>query len=241
MTFIENVDFTEREAYIARQIIKEIRMRLLFLVDVGLDYLTLDRAAGSLSGGEAQRIRLATQVGSGLMGVLYVLDEPSVGLHPRDNNRLLATLERLRDLGNTVIVVEHDEDAMRRADHILDIGPGAGVHGGRVVGQGKLEDIMRSEESLTGQYQPRKIHTGAGGPKKRKPFLPEGQGSQTAQSEGHRCTNTTGDPDLCHRGVRFRKEYPGGGYNLPPADAVPAREPYAARSAPGDSGHGPDR
>jgi excinuclease ABC subunit A len=152
MTFIENVDFTEREAYIARQIIKEIRMRLLFLVDVGLDYLTLDRAAGSLSGGEAQRIRLATQVGSGLMGVLYVLDEPSVGLHPRDNNRLLATLERLRDLGNTVIVVEHDEDAMRRADHILDIGPGAGVHGGRVVGQGKLEDIMRSEESLTGQY-----------------------------------------------------------------------------------------
>ena len=152
LEFLEQIDFTEREAYIARQIIKEIRERLLFLINVGLDYLTLDRPSGSLSGGEAQRIRLATQVGSGLMGVLYVLDEPSVGLHPRDNSRLLATLERLRDLGNTVIVVEHDEDAMRRADHILDIGPGAGVHGGRVVAQGKLEDIERSEESLTGQY-----------------------------------------------------------------------------------------
>ncbi len=149
---LEKIDFTEREEYIARQILKEIRARLLFLVNVGLDYLTLDRPAGSLSGGEAQRIRLATQVGSGLVGVLYVLDEPSVGLHPRDNDRLLSTLERLRDLGNTVIVVEHDEDAIRRADHILDIGPGAGVHGGQVVAQGKLEDIVRSEESLTGQY-----------------------------------------------------------------------------------------
>jgi len=152
LEFLERIDFTERELLIARQILKEIRERLMFLVNVGLDYLTLDRPSGSLSGGEAQRIRLATQVGSGLMGVLYVLDEPSVGLHPRDNNRLLNTLERLRDLGNTVIVVEHDEDAMRRADHILDIGPRAGVHGGRVVAQGKLEDILRSEESLTGQY-----------------------------------------------------------------------------------------
>lgn len=149
---LERIDFTEREGLIARQILKEIRERLQFLSNVGLDYLTLDRASGSLSGGEAQRIRLATQVGSGLMGVLYVLDEPSVGLHPRDNNRLLTTLERLRDLGNTVIVVEHDEDTMRRADHILDIGPAAGVHGGRVVAQGQLEDILRSEESLTGQY-----------------------------------------------------------------------------------------
>lgn len=149
---LDRTDFTEREAYIAQRIIKEIRQRLLFLVDVGLDYLTLDRPSGSLSGGEAQRIRLATQVGSGLMGVLYVLDEPSIGLHPRDNGRLLTTLEKLRDLGNTVIVVEHDEEAIRRADHIVDIGPGAGVNGGRVVAQGRLEDIMNSEESLTGQY-----------------------------------------------------------------------------------------
>ncbi len=149
---LDTIDFTERENHIARQVIKEIRERLTFLANVGLEYLTLDRAAGSLSGGEAQRIRLATQVGSGLVGVLYVLDEPSVGLHPRDNNRLLSTLERLRDIGNTVIVVEHDEDTMRRADHILDIGPGAGVRGGRVVAQGTLQDIMDSEESLTGQY-----------------------------------------------------------------------------------------
>ncbi|NLV17838.1 MAG: excinuclease ABC subunit UvrA [Syntrophomonadaceae bacterium] len=152
LEFLQTIDFTEREAQIARLIIKEIRERLLFLVNVGLDYLTLDRNAGSLSGGEAQRIRLATQVGSGLVGVLYVLDEPSVGLHPRDNNRLLSTLERLRDLGNTVIVVEHDEDAMRRADHIVDIGPGAGIHGGWVVAQGSLKDIEGAEESLTGQY-----------------------------------------------------------------------------------------
>ncbi|MGE5397183.1 MAG: excinuclease ABC subunit UvrA [Chitinophagales bacterium] len=150
--FFDELDLTERESIIARQILKEIRERLNFLVNVGLDYLTLDRAAGSLSGGEAQRIRLATQVGSGLVGVLYVLDEPSIGLHPRDNARLLSTLERLRDLGNTVIVVEHDEDAIHHADHIIDIGPGAGVHGGRVVAQGTLHDIMNSQDSLTGQY-----------------------------------------------------------------------------------------
>jgi excinuclease ABC subunit A len=122
------------------------------LIDVGLDYLTLDRKAGSLSGGEAQRIRLATQVGSSLVGVLYVLDEPSIGLHPRDNERLLATLKRLRDLGNTVIVVEHDEDTVRNADHVIDIGPLAGVHGGEIVAQGTVEDILACERSLTGQY-----------------------------------------------------------------------------------------
>ncbi|MGE5404524.1 MAG: excinuclease ABC subunit UvrA [Candidatus Saccharibacteria bacterium] len=152
LNFINNVDFTEREEIIGRQVIKEIRERLNFLVNVGLDYLTLDRSAGTLSGGEAQRIRLATQVGSGLVGVLYVLDEPSIGLHPRDNTRLLTTLERLRDLGNTVIVVEHDEDTIRHADHIVDIGPCAGVNGGRVVAQGNLEAIMKAKESLTGQY-----------------------------------------------------------------------------------------
>ena len=137
---------------IAAKIVKEIGERLGFLVDVGLDYLTLERKADTLSGGEAQRIRLASQIGAGLVGVMYVLDEPSIGLHQRDNDRLLATLTRLRDLGNTVIVVEHDEDAIRLADHVLDIGPGAGVHGGEIVGEGTLADILASPRSLTGDY-----------------------------------------------------------------------------------------
>ena len=137
---------------IAAKIVKEIHERLRFLVDVGLDYLTLDRKADSLSGGEAQRIRLASQIGAGLVGVMYVLDEPSIGLHQRDNERLLGTLVRLRDLGNTVIVVEHDEDAIRQADHIVDIGPGAGVHGGRVIAQGQLADILAAPESATGDF-----------------------------------------------------------------------------------------
>ncbi|HET9189455.1 MAG TPA: excinuclease ABC subunit UvrA, partial [Rudaea sp.] len=137
---------------IAAKIVKEIRERLRFLVDVGLDYLTLDRQADSLSGGEAQRIRLASQIGAGLVGVMYVLDEPSIGLHQRDNERLLGTLTRLRDLGNTVIVVEHDEDAIRAADHIVDIGPGAGVHGGEVVAQGKLKDVLAAKRSQTGDF-----------------------------------------------------------------------------------------
>lgn len=152
LQFFEDLVLNERETYIARQVIKEIKERLRFLVDVGLDYLTLDRAAGTLSGGEAQRIRLATQVGSSLVGVLYVLDEPSIGLHPRDNDRLLATLKRLRDLGNTVVVVEHDEETIKSADHIVDIGPRAGVNGGQVVAQGSLKDIIAEEKSLTGQY-----------------------------------------------------------------------------------------
>ena len=134
------------------RVLKEIRERLKFLVDVGLEYLTLARASGTLSGGESQRIRLASQIGSGLTGVLYVLDEPSIGLHQRDNARLLETLKRLRDLGNTVIVVEHDEDAIRTADHVLDIGPGAGIHGGHVVAQGTPDDIMANPDSLTGRY-----------------------------------------------------------------------------------------
>jgi excinuclease ABC subunit A len=143
---------SERERIIARQVLKEIRTRLQFLIDVGLDYLTLDRAAASLSGGEAQRIRLATQIGSGLMGVLYILDEPSIGLHQRDNDRLIKTLIRLRDLGNTLLVVEHDEDTMRAADYIIDIGPGAGEHGGYVVAAGTFEEILASPNSLTGDY-----------------------------------------------------------------------------------------
>ncbi len=143
---------TERERFIARQILKEIRARLQFLLDVGLDYLTMNRAAMSLSGGEAQRIRLATQIGSGLMGVLYILDEPSIGLHQRDNERLIKTLTRLRNLGNTLLVVEHDEDTMRAADYIIDIGPGAGEHGGYVVADGTYEEIVANTNSLTGDY-----------------------------------------------------------------------------------------
>jgi len=143
---------TAKQNEIAGRILKEIRARLKFLVDVGLDYLTLARASGTLSGGESQRIRLASQIGSGLTGVLYVLDEPSIGLHQRDNARLLETLKRLRDLGNTVIVVEHDEDAIRAADYVVDVGPGAGVHGGRIVAEGKPADIMTNPNSLTGEY-----------------------------------------------------------------------------------------
>ncbi len=160
--------FTPAQREIAQRILKEIRDRLRFLMDVGLEYLTLDRKSGTLSGGESQRIRLASQIGSGLTGVLYVLDEPSIGLHQRDNARLLETLTRLRDLGNTVIVVEHDEDAIRAADHVLDIGPGAGVHGGEIVAEGAPEDIMANPASLTGQYLTGHL-TVPVPPKRRKP------------------------------------------------------------------------
>ena len=149
---------TERERFIVRQVLKEIGARLQFLIDVGLEYLTLDRAAASLSGGEAQRIRLATQIGSGLMGVLYILDEPSIGLHQRDNERLIRTLVRLRNLGNTLLVVEHDEDTMRAADHIIDIGPGAGEHGGYVVAEGTFAEICANQNSITGDYLSHRRH-----------------------------------------------------------------------------------
>ena len=149
---INNLKLSDRQAKIAELVLKEIRARLNFLLDVGLDYLTLDRATMTLSGGEAQRIRLATQIGSGLTGVLYVLDEPSIGLHQRDNNRLLQTLSKLRDLGNTLIVVEHDEETIKAADHIIDIGPGAGVHGGRIISQGNFQTLLEIEESVTGAY-----------------------------------------------------------------------------------------
>ncbi|HEV2281509.1 MAG TPA: excinuclease ABC subunit UvrA [bacterium] len=152
LQFFSGLTLGERQRMIAQQVLKEINARLKFLVDVGLDYLTLDRTANTLSGGEAQRIRLATQIGSGLMGVLYVLDEPSVGLHQRDNRRLINTLMRLRDLGNTIIVVEHDEETIRAADWIVDIGPGAGAHGGKVVASGPLAAILRTPGSVTGQY-----------------------------------------------------------------------------------------
>jgi len=165
--FFTQLTLTPRETKIARQILKEIHARLNFLLDVGLDYLTLSRSAGTLSGGEAQRIRLATQIGSGLQGVLYVLDEPSIGLHQRDNNRLLATLKHLRDLGNTLIVVEHDEDTMYAADHIIDIGPGAGAHGGRVVAEGTAEEIKKNPDSVTGAYLSRRKFIPV--PQKRRP------------------------------------------------------------------------
>ena len=139
-------------AVVAAQIVKEIKSRLQFLTDVGLSYLTLSRAAGTLSGGESQRIRLATQIGSSLMGVLYILDEPSIGLHQRDNDKLLATLKHLRDIGNTLIVVEHDEDTMRAADFIVDVGPGAGSRGGEIVVAGSMEEIIACDRSITGQY-----------------------------------------------------------------------------------------
>ncbi len=151
-TYLNSLKLTKKEAMIADQIMKELNQRLQFLMDVGLEYLTLSRAAGSLSGGEAQRIRLATQIGSGLTGVLYILDEPSIGLHQRDNDKLLATLKKLRDLGNTLIVVEHDEDTMYAADQVIDIGPGAGVHGGNVIAQGTAEEIKKISTSITGQY-----------------------------------------------------------------------------------------
>lgn len=152
LDFINSINFSEKDKIISSQIIKEIQSRLSFLINVGLDYLDLARKAGTLSGGEAQRIRLATQIGSQLMGVLYILDEPSIGLHQRDNDRLISTLKQLRDVGNTLIVVEHDEDTMREADYIVDIGPGAGEHGGEIVASGTLDEIMSNENSLTGQY-----------------------------------------------------------------------------------------
>ncbi len=168
LEFLEGIMFSEKEAIISKPIMKELRARLGFLMDVGLDYLTLDRAAGTLSGGESQRIRLATQIGSSLVGVLYILDEPSIGLHQRDNGRLINMLTQLRDLGNTVIVVEHDEEMIRSADFIVDMGPGAGVHGGEIVVAGSLEDVIKCENCITGEYLSHKKVI-AVPPKRRKP------------------------------------------------------------------------
>jgi excinuclease ABC subunit A len=154
--FLDGLELSARERQIAERVLKEIQERLNFLLDVGLDYLSLDRPSGSLSGGEAQRIRLATQIGAGLVGVLYVLDEPSIGLHQRDNHRLIETLVRLRDLGNTLIVVEHDEDTIRTADWVVDIGPGAGEHGGQVIVSGTVEELLAHEDSQTGRYLSRR-------------------------------------------------------------------------------------
>ncbi|MFM8329845.1 MAG: excinuclease ABC subunit A, partial [Actinomycetales bacterium] len=166
--FLKEIKLGAREAKIAERVMKEVNARLGFLLDVGLEYLTLARPAASLSGGEAQRIRLATQIGSGLVGVLYVLDEPSIGLHQRDNKRLIETLTHLRDLGNTLIVVEHDEETIRTADWVVDIGPGAGEHGGEIVVSGSLEDLVNSKKSITGSYISGRTQITV--PKKRREF-----------------------------------------------------------------------
>lgn len=152
LEFFGGLTLSEQEKFIGERIIKEIKERLTFLSSVGLEYLTLSRSSGTLSGGESQRIRLATQIGSSLVGVLYILDEPSIGLHQRDNDKLIATLKRLRDLGNTLIVVEHDDDTMLAADYIVDIGPGAGIHGGNVVFSGTVDKLLKCRSSITGQY-----------------------------------------------------------------------------------------
>ena len=188
---------TAKQQEIARRVLKEINDRLRFLVDVGLEYLTLGRASGTLSGGESQRIRLASQIGSGLVGVLYVLDEPSIGLHQRDNARLLGTLRRLRDLDNTVLVVEHDEEAIRSADHVVDMGPGAGIHGGHIVAEGPPEKIMQSSESLTGQYLTgmRQIAV----PNERRAGLRRGRKRQSLRivgARGHNLTDLTAEIPL---------------------------------------------
>ena len=177
--FLDALGLTETEQLIGHRIVKEIRERLTFLDDVGVGYLTLDRAAATLSGGEAQRLRLATQIGSQLVGVLYILDEPSIGLHQRDNARLIATLERLRDLGNTVLVVEHDEQMMRRADWLVDMGPGAGVHGGEVVAEGPAAKVARNRKSVTGQFLSARPHDrGAGAARRRPRHVPRARRAQ---------------------------------------------------------------
>jgi excinuclease ABC subunit A len=183
LRFIGGLDLTEQQKTIVTDILREIRSRLQFLVEVGLGYLTLNRESGTLSGGEAQRIRLATQIGSGLAGVLYILDEPSIGLHQRDNARLLGTLRRLRDLGNSVIVVEHDEETIRAADHIVDLGPGAGPRGGEVVAQGTLDDILRAKSSLTGDYLSGRVRIAI--PKQRAQPRPDGWLTVVGASENN--------------------------------------------------------
>ena len=184
--FLDSLELTETEQLIGARIIKEIRERLTFLDNVGVGYLQLDRAAATLSGGEAQRLRLATQIGSQLVGVLYILDEPSIGLHQRDNAKLIATLERLRDLGNTVLVVEHDEQMMRSADHLVDMGPGAGEHGGHVVAEGTASEVEKNPESVTGQFLSRKSADRDSGTADRGPGLVLGARRLPAQPEGHR-------------------------------------------------------
>ncbi len=206
--FMDGLQLTAMQEAIGAQIIKEIRSRVTFLINVGLEYLSLSRATGTLSGGEAQRIRLATQIGSGLVGVAYILDEPSIGLHQRDNDKLLQTLIHLRDLGNSVLVVEHDEDTMRAADFIVDIGPKAGEHGGRVIATGTADDIMNCPESITGAYLSGRVQIPV--PSERR--TPTGWLKVKGAGENNLKNIDVKIPlghDLRHRGVRFRKKLPG--------------------------------
>ncbi len=217
---------SRQEAEIARLILKEIRERLSFMANVGLDYLTLDRASATLSGGEGQRIRLATQIGSSLVGVLYILDEPSIGLHQRDNQRLLATLKRLRDLGNTVLVVEHDRDTMMEADHLIDMGPGAGIHGGYVVAQGTPREVMRNPNSLTGKYLAGEREIAV--PARRRPLsapLADDQGRERKQPAQPQRVLSAGRDYLRHGSVGVGQVHAGAGHALPGAGAAAQSQP----------------
>ena len=208
--FFRELKLTQYQEKIAHDIIKEIRARLGFLKNVGLGYLTLNRESGTLSGGEAQRIRLATQIGAGLVGVLYILDEPSIGLHQRDNDRLLRTLEGLRDLGNSVLVVEHDADTIRHADYILDLGPGAGVRGGELVAAGTLAEVLAQPHSLTAKYPDRGVIDSGAAPARqalRGAWLARGTGRAGKQSPKHRRPDPTGNPHLRDRCERLRQKH----------------------------------
>ena len=215
---------------IAERVLKEVNERLRFLLDVGLDYLSLNRSAGTLAGGEAQRIRLASQIGSGLTGVLYVLDEPSIGLHQRDNQRLIDTMLRLRDLGNTVIVVEHDEETIRVADHVVDIGPGAGEHGGEIVVAGTLKDLLKKKDSITGQYLTgKRTHPDPGDAPSAGRGLDHGAGRARAQPQGHRRRVPARVPRRGHRGERERQEHARQRHPVPRADAADLPVAHASR------------
>ena len=235
--WLDSLVLGERERAIADRVLKEIQARLSFLVDVGLDYLSLDRPAATLAGGEAQRIRLATQIGSGLVGVLYVLDEPSIGLHQRDNTRLIETLVRLRDMGNTLIVVEHDEDTIKVADWIVDIGPGAGEHGGEMVVSGSLEDLMASERSLTGRTCPgarpsRSRRSGASSTPGREL---RGQGRPRAQPQGRRRHLPAGRAGRGHRCLRLGQVQPGQRHPLHDPGQRAEPRAHGARAGTGRS------
>ena len=235
--WLNSLELGERERAIADRVLKEIQARLSFLVDVGLDYLSLDRPAATLAGGEAQRIRLATQIGSGLVGVLYVLDEPSIGLHQRDNTRLIETLIRLRDMGNTLIVVEHDEDTIKVADWIVDIGPGAGEHGGEIVVSGSLEDLMASERSLTGAYlSGRMADRDPEGAARADAGARAGrQGRPRAQPQGRRRHVPAGLLRGCHRRVRVGQVQPGQRHPLHDAGQPAEPRAHGARAGTGRS------
>ena len=230
-TFMRSLELTEREAAIAERVVKEINERLRFLLDVGLDYLTLSRSAGSLSGGEAQRIRLATQIGSGLVGVLYVLDEPSIGLHQRDNRRLIDTLVRLRDLGNTLIVVEHDEDTIRTADWAVDIGPGAGEHGGHVVVSGTVAELLAHPDSLTGAYLSGRRSIPMPGPAATGHRPGDHRDRRPREQPARRHGELSARPvHRDHRGVGFRQVLPGERHPLHRAGQASVQRPVRCRA-----------